>query len=325
MLTHDNSFVYPVWNKRSGRLAGALMVALLVVSLAGVAKEEQKNMQPVNPAHTGMGATGPNPHGARGACNTCHQQRPSVGKLYLRTGDPDRLCVHCHTDTAAHVFSHPVSLAVPADMRKRMPAAMRVRLKSGKLSCLSCHTGKPRGQVTDTGKHTTMLRGGSGKTRSSFCYQCHDGRAYQRRNAHDQIDKRGRLKTASCAVCHEDSAVDGGQPSPDTLRFHVGADWSAMCTGCHKWIPHPGGGFTFGKGKPPNHLVIPSERVRTRMESMIRATGIVLPLAGDSRVTCATCHNPHAKGVIQLPTAAKGAGEPKRLRSRNICRNCHDK
>ena len=40
---------------------------------------------------------------------------------------------------------------------------------------------------------------------------------------------------------------------------------------------------------------------------------------------CATCHNPHERGVIRVAAAAKGADEQKRLRGRKLCLLCHDK
>ena len=43
--------------------------------------------------------------------------------------------------------------------------------------------------------------------------------------------------------------------------------------------------------------------------------GIILPLNLDGRIMCATCHNPHEKGVMPDERgAAGGAGEKDRIR-----------
>ena len=38
-----------------------------------------------------------------------------------------------------------------------------------------------------------------------------------------------------------------------------------------------------------------------------------------------TCHNPHARGVVQVVAAAKGVEDKHRLRMPELCGNCHDK
>ena len=53
--------------------------------------------------------------------------------------------------------------------------------------------------------------------------------------------------------------------------------------------------------------------------------GIELPLA-DGRMHCATCHNPHPKGIIGRKEAAIGAGEKHFLRIvsvHDLCMVCH--
>ena len=53
--------------------------------------------------------------------------------------------------------------------------------------------------------------------------------------------------------------------------------------------------------------------------------GIELPLA-DGRMHCATCHNPHAEGIIGRKEAALGAGEKYFLRTpsaNDLCVACH--
>jgi hypothetical protein len=53
--------------------------------------------------------------------------------------------------------------------------------------------------------------------------------------------------------------------------------------------------------------------------------GIELPLA-DGKMHCATCHNPHPKGIIGRKEAAIGAGEKQLLRIpdvHDLCMVCH--
>jgi hypothetical protein len=61
------------------------------------------------------------------------------------------------------------------------------------------------------------------------------------------------------------------------------------------------------------------------MKLRLEDEGIELPLA-DGRMHCATCHNPHPKGIIGRKEAAIGAGEQQFLRISSVhdlCRVCH--
>ena len=82
----------------------------------------------------------------------------------------------------------------------------------------------------------------------------------------------------------------------------------------------------FSGGKPPDHLVVPSDRVRNRLLEMTKKNHLDMPFEpGSGKIYCATCHNPHERGVIKKITLAKGADEKNRLRSKRICINCHEK
>ena len=105
------------------------------------------------------------------------------------------------------------------------------------------------------------------------------------------------------------------------------SNWSEMCLNCHKWIPHPGGSMTIfsASKKPPDHQVVPSSKVSKRLAAMTKKNNLDLPLEpGTGKVYCATCHNPHERGVIKKASLAKGADEKNRLRSKNLCLICHD-
>ena len=126
-------------------------------------------------------------------------------------------------------------------------------------------------------------------------------------------------------MCHEtqpDTAGARGVRKPD---FTVKGDLAALCTGCHLVKPHPGG-FSFTARTEPDHLRAPSQQVVQRMKRMQRENAVALPLDPNTgKVYCATCHNPHARGVVQAAAAAKGAEEKNRLRMPEMCGNCHDK
>jgi cytochrome c peroxidase len=53
--------------------------------------------------------------------------------------------------------------------------------------------------------------------------------------------------------------------------------------------------------------------------------GILLPLSAEGNITCATCHNPHEKGVIpDRRLGARGASLTRRHRlQHDMCIKCH--
>jgi hypothetical protein len=126
-------------------------------------------------------------------------------------------------------------------------------------------------------------------------------------------------------VCHQHVPDRTGVEDAREVDFTVTGDLSSLCTGCHLWIPHPGGAFSFSSREGPNHLVVPSDGVARRMQRMQREHNITLPLDPHSgKVTCGTCHNAHEQGV--LPAAAgKGADSKARLRGPDMCGLCHEK
>lgn len=76
-----------------------------------------------------------------------------------------------------------------------------------------------------------------------------------------------------------------------------------------------------------NHLVLPPVVFTKKMKRTEKQFGIVLPLDYNGKINCATCHNPHQKGVIPLARfGAGGAGENYKKRFLgNICMACHEK
>ena len=273
----------------------------------------------------------PNPHWRRDACQACHSGTPTRANLKLRDADVNRLCNTCHAALSDHSYIHPVGMPVPKDMQARLskPFAQAVARASGTISCIACHdvpmTCLPQ-RAGERALNPRFFREGPyQRDRSALCYRCHDPAQYARLDPHDQVDKDGRLRESSCLVCHEtqpDTSAARGVRKPD---FTVKGDLTALCTGCHLEKPHPGG-FSFTGQAEPDHLRVPSARVKQQLERMQKKNAVALPLDPNTgKVYCATCHNPHARGVIRVAAAAKGAEEKTRLRMPEMCGNCHDK
>lgn len=273
----------------------------------------------------------PNPHWKDNACTACHQKKSSAGRNNLRQRNIDKLCNTCHQELSAHDYIHVSDISIPAKIKKRMPRSFRQSLARGanKMTCITCHDlpmtcNKKRHK--EKGMNPNFFRDGPYKSRASICYKCHDETKYQRVNAHDQINDKGQLQEDKCLICHTKNQDMTMANIIDDVEYNLKDNLSRLCWGCHPWKPHPGGSFSFFSGGLPNHLVRPSEEVLQRMKEMQAENNILLPLEpGTGKVFCATCHNPHERGVIKLESAAKGADTKKRLRMQDICKNCHNK
>ena len=271
----------------------------------------------------------PNPHWRKDACQACHASNPDGGMSPLKA-QTDRTCYFCHREED-HAITHPVNLAPGKKMLAGMSKEFRDNLsKDNKTNCITCHDVlmsciKPTAVMRLRNK--SFVRGGYYNTRSGACYQCHDKAAYKKLNPHDQISDQGVLNKEKCLVCHRGVPQQGVSGSAAKVSMQTDSNWSEICLNCHKWTPHPGGNMAmFSGGKPPNHLVVPDDRIRNRLEAMMQKNNIDMPLEpGSGKIFCATCHNPHERGVIKKVSLAKGADEENRLRSKRLCINCHDK
>lgn len=276
----------------------------------------------------------PSPHWRPDGCVACHRGKPTAKAAALRDRDVAKVCNNCHEAISPHSYIHPVGDVAPKDMLARMPASFRNAMKrSGdKTSCVTCHDLPMQclpERARERGLNPLFFREGPYRARTDLCYRCHDAEQYERLNPHDQVAKDGSIKSQSCLVCHDDVEHLKQAKRIEDVGFNRSSDLSALCTGCHPWKPHPGGGFSFThSGKSPEHLVLPSEKVRQRLVRMQDKLDVVLPLEpGTGKVFCGTCHNPHAKGVVQVAGLARGAESKKRLRlvDTEICSACHEK
>ena len=243
-------------------------------------------------------------------CLACHTQKPVAGGAqYLRyNGDVNQLC-RCHAPLMKN-YPHPVNVKPSDDMRDRVPAAFPLR--DGQLVCNTCHQIYLQCQYQPTA--TTMLRGAPYSRRTDVCFACHDRSRYKELNPHQHVDDQGKLLTNRCLYCHK-NVPDVKQARYQDVTF-VG-DLVAMCQRCHNIRGNHAGNA--------DHLVKPSTKLLTVMQQMEIEFGIILPLDADGRMTCITCHNAHAKGVIPVDRpAAKGAGAKYRHRlPGRLCTECH--
>ncbi len=275
----------------------------------------------------------PNPHWKANACVACHKTKARKKNTHLRAKGINATCNNCHNALADHVHVHPLAVAVPKSMSKRMPSAFRKTLlgenkSEESLSCSSCHDILMQCIETRFSEKTInpkFMRGGPYRGRTEFCYQCHDKKAYQRLNAHDQISESGEIQPDKCLICHMRTPTELDDGSAVDTELWVQTDYSALCLNCHRWTPHPGGDFPYLDKGGPMHLVKPSPGIRQHMLKMEKLNRLILPLQDDNgQIYCATCHNPHERGVLKNERTARGADEPKRLRSSPMCENCHD-
>ncbi len=271
----------------------------------------------------------PNPHWRADGCTACHTGKPTKAAPRLRDADTERLCNVCHEALAPHSYIHPVGMPMPPAMARRAPKSFADAVKrgGGNVTCVTCHD-PPAQCLPERAKERALnpafFREGPYRDRTELCFRCHDAEAYARLNPHDQIDAQGRPREQRCLICHQSvpRAQDGGAMKVD---FAVAGDLTKLCTGCHVWVPHPGGAFAFSSKEGPNHLVAPSAGVARRMQQAAQAQGITLPLdPNNGKVYCGTCHNVHAQGVLQ-GAAARGAESKNRLRAPQLCVTCHDK
>ena len=273
-----------------------------------------------------------NPHWQDQQCTACHtQKKPVKGKAVLRSRDESKLCKRCHgqhDQLDAHIAIHPLDVQPSNVTWNRMSGGFR-RLEPGKrkMSCTACHDPLlqcDKSLAAEQPLNPDFLRGGPYRFRTGQCYQCHDRSAYQRLNAHDQIDDQGHIRKKRCLLCHRKVPVETSDGKVRNAELNVVKDYKQLCLNCHVWVVHPGGGLPFMDRGGPHHLKIPPTPILKRLEKMQEKNQVLLPREPNGRIYCATCHNPHERGVVKALRAAKGADEKKRLRTHQICDNCHD-
>ena len=143
------------------------------------------------------------------------------------------------------------------------------------------------------------------------CFKCHQKNDYRICDPHTQIDENGEILANKCLYCHLEKP-DEKVASFDKYRSEVkfNRDIKLICVGCHS-------GIQYQDAHPlnANHLLKPSDEMLSMMKRTETQFGIILPLDLSGMIMCATCHNPHEKGVMpEERGAAGGASEKSRIR-----------
>jgi hypothetical protein len=240
------------------------------------------------------------PHYLVSLCRSCHTVMPRLprgfpgaqplAEIPLREANPTRLCNRCHESGLSKANAHPLR-AVPDRIKERMPADWP--LFEGALTCITCHTAGD--SPFFDAANPNFLRGGPYENRNDICWKCHLREELSRLNPHEDVQS-GR----GCELCH-DTKPDRSRPI-DVKKLKFKGDIVVLCLRCHEYQNHPA---NF------NHNGLPDEAVMQRANIHIAED---FPLDAEGKLTCSTCHNPHA-------------GDPKSSRSvavgLEICGNCH--
>jgi hypothetical protein len=249
-------------------------------------------------------------------CLECHEKIPRKGRdKFLRFGgDFTRLC-RCHGYSKG-TYIHPVDIEPSEEKKAKIPKGFP--LQDGKITCITCHDIYMQCQVIriDKGlrRRLMFLRGAPFKRRTDLCFRCHDEKKYKMLDPHNQINENGEVIAEKCLYCHTEKPDEKTATFKD-VKFY--GDLMVLCQRCHGTMErHP--------GNAP-HLRKPSEKLLERMKALETYYETILPLDYYGRLTCATCHNPHEKGVIPAGrSGSKGAEEKFRLRlSVDMCKECH--
>jgi hypothetical protein len=227
------------------------------------------------------------------------------------------LC-RCHySDTNNYV--HPVDRRPSQAMLDRIPA--QFPLWEGQIACSTCHDIYFQCQDRQSEriflKDLKFLRGAPYETEFDICYRCHNIDSYRMYNPHLQLNAQKEIIKDKCLYCHSE-LPDEKQTIVKNARL-IG-NLQELCVRCHMRAPR--------QDFHSKHLRKPTPDVLNRMKQLEDQENIVLPLSKDGMITCATCHNPHEKGVIpDVRAGAKGAGEKWRQRiadTNTLCIKCHD-
>jgi hypothetical protein len=249
-------------------------------------------------------------------CLACHHDLPlGDGDKRLKYGGDFRRLCRCHFD-GGPIHVHPVEFSTEKSSRIRIPEEFP--LAQDNATCLTCHDVFAQCRDSEADKillkGQMLLRGLPYENRLQFCFRCHDRDRYRKYNPHEQVDATGQTIEVKCLYCHSE-VPDTDQSTYRDVKLI--SNYGELCMGCHYRVAR--------QPLHARHLRKPGPEVLARMQEMQEKFDIVLPLDRNGQVTCATCHNPHQKGLIPDRRAgAKGAGAPHRHRlAGNMCIKCH--
>lgn len=291
----------------------ALLLSMSVISGMIHAKQGEAETSAIS---AGALAETTNIHYTGKYCEECHEKKPvKGGSTYLKyNSDFNQLC-RCHIYKAGE-YTHPVDIVPSEEKKAKIPPDLP--LLDGKVSCTTCHDIylQCNEDVESKFSNRRFLRGAPFNRRTDLCFKCHDDTRYRKLDPHVQLDENGDIILGRCLYCHVEK--------PDELRasfkdVKLVGNLLELCQRCHvKSRKHPA---------DAEHLVIPPVKILNKMKKTENQFGIILPLDYEGKIYCATCHNPHQKGVIPYERAgAPGASEHTKQRfPGKICVACHEK
>ncbi|MBI5893732.1 MAG: hypothetical protein HZB79_08810 [Deltaproteobacteria bacterium] len=270
----------------------------------------------------------PNPHWKEGLCNECHEGIPEKGRkqAFKYGGDIIKMCNSCHDVVSAHKYIHATGMVPSEEKLNKMPDDFKKALnrgdKEGKMTCLVCHEMLYQCLKENYNRKaidSRFFRGGPYNSRTEICYNCHDASQYARLDPHEQITDEGEILIDKCIICHKITPDVKRVKGIEDVRFQVDEDFAQPLKPGEK----P------GEEKVISHIRLPYEKVLKRYKFTEAEREYVLPLEpGTGKITCATCHNPHERGIQKFTKADRGADNRQRLRAGGggaLCMNCHDK
>lgn len=251
-------------------------------------------------------------------CAECHVNIPRKGSNpQLRYAGDFKLLCRCHySNTNSYV--HPVDRRPSRDMIERIPA--QFPLWEGQITCRTCHDiyiqCHDRPLERSFLKDQKFLRGAPYETEAGICFRCHNIESYRMDNPHRQLDAQKEIIKNKCLYCHSELPDEKRTITKDARLI---GNMKVLCIRCHMKEPR--------QDFHAKHLRKPTPDVLNRIKQLEHQDNIILPLSEDGMITCATCHNPHEKGVIpDVRAGAKGAGEKWRQRladTNTMCIKCH--
>lgn len=159
-------------------------------------------------------------------------------------------------------------------------------------------------------KTASKFQKGASLPKKDICSKCHKKNEYRIYDPHTQLTEKGEILREKCLYCHLEKPDEKSATfakNHDEIKFVRSLE--KLCLGCHSKqyrLAHP---------VNANHLLIPSSEMHAMMKASEDQYGIILPLNFEGEIMCATCHNPHERGVIPSEkSAAKGASEEFRVR-----------
>ncbi len=283
-----------------------------------------------------------NPHGDPTLCDSCHAPVADGRRARWFDGDVSQLCQSCHEGRLAKREVHPVN-RVPSDaISQRIPSDFPLR--DGMVTCLTCHDVAQgcTAEAPNAAPGRNLLRGGQAAQPLMFCFHCHGREDYGSFNVHDQLEA-GEMKVDTCLWCHT-SVPDANSSHEGEAPYLLRGTLVAVCHNCHRMAgKHPAGSSHVNVTARPEMIwQMSAYEMRTKMRlsfpELLEYARVTkrfprsMPLDENNRITCCTCHNPHAKGLFPTRNPRSVGAEPRhavnhRLRARegSICVACHQK